>query len=211
MQLILLGSPGAGKGTQAQALSQKLSLPHVSTGNMLRNEIAHASALGKKVEALMAKGHLVSDELMIEILTARIIRPDCEKGFILDGFPRTVVQAEKLDELLHKLKKQITAAINIEVPLDEVGGPVTGRRTCIKCHSAVHASSHYSTKCPKCGGELIQRDDDKETAVRVRLEVYEKQTKPLVEYYTRKKLLKRVDGVGAPDDVLERLLKEINC
>ena len=210
MQLILLGSPGAGKGTQAQALAQKLGVPHVSTGNILRKEISDGSELGKKVGKTIAEGLLVSDEIIIEILSERIQRDDCSEGFILDGFPRTEKQAKTLDELLAKLNRPINYAVNLEVPFQEILKRITGRRTCMKCASVVHLQNHSSDACPKCGGQLIQRDDDSEESVRIRLDVYEKQTKPLTDYYKTKKILKNVRGTGTPQEVMERVLKAIS-
>ena len=184
MNLILLGGPGAGKGTQAKLIVEEYKIPQISTGDMLREAVKQGTELGKKAKEYMDKGELVPDEIVIGIVRDRLKQPDCEKGFILDGFPRTIAQAEALDKMLDEIGKKIDAVINIYVPEEEIVKRIVNRRTCKKCGAIYHliySPPKESNKCDKCGGELYQRDDDKEETVRERLRVYKQQTEPLIE------------------------------
>ncbi len=208
MNLIFLGAPGAGKGTQAKMVSEKYGIPQISTGDMLREAVAKGTELGKKAKEYMDKGELVPDEVVIGIVKERLQQPDCEKGFILDGFPRTLAQAEALDEMLKELGKKIDAVINIAVPEEEVVKRIVYRRTCRNCGAVYHLIYNppkEDNKCDKCGGELYQRDDDKEETVRERYRVYRENTEPLIEYYRKKGVLYDVDGTKDIKGVWEQI------
>lgn len=197
INLILFGPPGAGKGTQAQRLSESLTIPHISTGDILRAAVANATALGQQAKAYMDRGELVPDELVIAMVAERLSHDDCARGFLLDGFPRTIHQADALDEALSEVGKHIESVISLEVGTSELVRRLTGRRVCRKCGTAFHLDSRPPAQdsiCDNCGGELYQRDDDSEGVVRRRLEVYSAQTEPLVEHYSEKGLLRSVDG-----------------
>ncbi|WP_456468224.1 adenylate kinase [Archaeoglobus sp.] len=209
MNLIFLGAPGAGKGTQAKMVSEKYGIPQISTGDMLREAVAKGTELGKKAKEYMDKGELVPDEIVIGIVKERLQQPDCEKGFILDGFPRTLAQAEALDEMLKELGKKIDAVINIAVPEEEVVKRIVYRRTCRNCGAVYHLIYNppkEDNKCDKCGGELYQRDDDKEETVRERYKVYKQNTEPLIEYYRKKGVLYDVDGTKDINGVWEEIV-----
>ncbi|RUM33139.1 MAG: adenylate kinase [Archaeoglobus sp.] len=204
MNLILLGPPGSGKGTQAKLIVEKYGIPQISTGDMLRDAVAQGTELGKEAKKYMDAGQLVPDEVVIGIVKERLQQPDCEKGFILDGFPRTIPQAEALDKMLEELGKNIDAVINIQVPEEEVVKRIVNRRSCRNCGAVYHLIYNppkEDNKCDKCGGELYQRDDDKEETVRQRYKVYKEQTEPLVEYYEKKGILYNVDGTKNIDEV----------
>lgn len=210
MNLILLGAPGAGKGTQAKLIVEKYGIPQISTGDMLREAVAKGTELGKKAKEYMDRGELVPDEVVIGIVKERLKQPDCEKGFILDGFPRTLKQAEELDKMLEELGKKIDAVINVHVPEEEVVKRIVNRRTCKNCGAVYHLIYNppkEEGKCDKCGGELYQRDDDKEETVRARYKVYKEQTEPLIEYYSKKGLLYTVDGTKSIEEVFEEIQK----
>ncbi|MGI6684246.1 MAG: adenylate kinase [Bacillota bacterium] len=208
MQIVLLGPPGAGKGTQAETLVKKLNIPHISTGDMFRKAIKEGTALGIKAKEYMDLGKLVPDEVTIGIVKERIAQKDCEQGFLLDGFPRTVFQAEALDAILKDMKKALDAVINIEVPKDKLIGRLTGRRVCKACGATFHSIFNPPIdegKCDKCGEKLYQRADDSEETVVNRLNVYEKQTAPLIEYYSHQGNLKTING----DQPIEQVLVQI--
>jgi len=208
MNLVLLGPPGAGKGTQAKMLIEAYGIPQISTGDMLREAVKNQTPLGLEAKKFMDAGQLVTDEIVIGLAKDRIAQPDCDKGFMLDGFPRTVAQAEALDVMLGEMNKALDHVISIEVPNSELMGRLTGRRTCKDCGQGYHMIFDPPAKegvCDKCGGELFQRDDDNEETVANRLEVYDSQTKPLIDYYQGKGLLRPVDGVGAMSEVLDRI------
>lgn len=204
MKVILLGAPGAGKGTQAEAIKAKYGIPQISTGDMLRQAVRDDTEVGKRAKSYMDAGKLVPDDIIMDIMKDRLKQPDCAKGYILDGFPRTINQAEKLAKI-----SKVDIVINIAVSSESLLQRLTGRRSCPKCGASYHLLFNpppQPGKC-KCGGTLIQRDDDKEETVRKRLETYQNQTAPLIEYYSKKKLLKNVDGNKKPAEVSSELLK----
>jgi len=210
MNLILLGGPGAGKGTQAKKLIEKYQIPQISTGDILRAAVKEGTEMGKKAKEYMDAGKLVPDEVVIGIIRDRLAQPDCRKGFILDGFPRTVPQAEALDQVLADLKTQIDHVISIEVDEEELVTRLTGRRTCKNpdCGQMFHIKFNPPKKegvCDKCGSELYQRDDDNEATVRSRLATYNQATKPLIDYYQAKGLLRTIKGVGSIDDIFTQI------
>jgi adenylate kinase len=208
MNLILLGPPGAGKGTQAKMLIEAYGIPQISTGDMLREAVKNQTALGLEAKKYMDSGQLVPDEVVIGLAKDRIAQPDCEKGFMLDGFPRTVPQAEALDKVLAGMDKKIDHVISIEVPNQELMGRLTGRRTCKACGQGYHVMFDPPKQegvCDKCGDQLYQRDDDNEQTVGNRLKVYEAQTAPLIDYYKAKGLLRPIDGVGGMGEILDRI------
>ena len=205
LNLILLGAPGAGKGTQAEIISERYGIPAISTGAMIREAIASGSELGKKVKSYTEKGDLVPDDVVIHIIKERMAKDDCANGLILDGFPRTVPQAEALDEFA-----KLDAVINLEVANDLLVHRLSGRRVCAACGYTTHVDRHED-KCVKCGGELSQRKDDAPESVQNRLNVYEKQTKPLTEYYEAKGLLRTVDGAKPLDEVTAEILSALGC
>jgi len=199
MRIILLGPPGAGKGTQAAMLVKEFAVPHISTGDMFRAAIKEGTEMGTKAKAYMDQGQLVPDEVVIGIVKERLTQEDCQKGFILDGFPRTVPQADALQEVLKNLKMDLSAVVNLEVSEDELVTRLSGRRVCKNCGASYHI--HFSPAksegvCDACGGELYQRDDDQEATIRKRLEVYRNQTSPLIEYYEKTGLLETIKGDG---------------
>jgi adenylate kinase len=210
LNLILLGPPGAGKGTQAKILIKKYGIPQISTGDILRAAIKDQTPMGIKAKSFMDCGELVSDEVVVGIVEERLEKTDCAKGFILDGFPRTVVQADALGNMLQKLGKSIDRVISIEVDKGELLDRITGRRTCRSCGKGYHirfAPPRGAGVCDECGGELYQRDDDSEATMRNRLEVYERQTAPLISYYGTKSLLRSVAGTGSIEEIQQKLLQ----
>ncbi len=210
MNIVFLGPPGAGKGTQAKKIAEKYGIPQISTGDMFREHLSKGTELGLKAKEYMDKGQLVPDEVVLGMVEERLKQPDCEKGFILDGFPRTVPQAEALDQLLEKMGKKIDYAICIDVPDEELVKRLTGRRTCKKCGMMYHVMfkpPKEEGKCDVCGGELYQRADDNEETVRNRLKVYHEQTEPIIQFYEKKGVLYRIDGMGSIDEIFERIVK----
>jgi len=214
MNLILLGPPGAGKGTQAQMIVERYHIPQISTGDILRAAVKGKSPLGAKAKEFMDRGKLVPDELVIGIIEERLTASDCRPGFILDGFPRTIAQAEALQPILAKMGKSINHVINIEVDEEELVRRLTGRRTCKNCGAMFHLIFYPAKKegmCDRCGGLLYQRDDDKEETIRTRLKEYQRQTAPLIQYYQGKKKLRSISGVGEQNQIFERILDYIDA
>ncbi len=210
MNIILLGPPGAGKGTQAAKIVEKYGVPHISTGDIFRENIKKGTELGKKAKAYMDKGELVPDDLVIEIATDRLSKEDCKDGFMLDGFPRTVYQAEKLDEYLKSAGKKVDYVLDIAVDKKILVPRITGRRVCPACGASFHIVNIPPKKegiCDACGGELIQRADDTEATVANRIDVYEKQTMPLIDYYEKAKVVSHIDGAAALDAVFAEIVK----
>jgi len=210
MILILLGAPGVGKGTQGALISKEYNIPQISTGDILRNEVKNETELGKKAKVYMDKGELVPDDVIIGMMENRIKQDDCKNGFILDGFPRTVAQAEAFDEMLKKNGLELDRVLLIDVPEEEIIERLTGRRVCPNCGAVYHVKNNPPKKegiCDKCGSALVQRDDDKEEVVRNRLEVYKKNTMPLVDYYTKTSKLVKIDGTGEISEIFERVKK----
>ncbi len=209
MNLILLGPPGAGKGTQAKRIEEARGLVQLSTGDMLRAAVAAGTDVGNKAKAVMEAGELVSDDIVIGIISERIDEPDCENGFILDGFPRTVAQAEALDKLLAEKDKTLDIVIEMQVEDDPLVGRITGRFTCAKCGEGYHDEFKKPVRdgiCDKCGGtEMTRRADDNEETVRSRLAAYHEQTAPLIDYYGKKGVLKSIDGMKAIDEVTSQI------
>ena len=204
MKIVMLGAPGAGKGTQAKMIAEKYSIPHVSTGDIFRANIKNGTELGKEAKSYMDKGELVPDELTVRILLDRVAQDDCKNGYVLDGFPRTIPQAEVLDTELTKMGDKIDFAINVEVPDENIVRRMSGRRACLKCGATYHIVHIPPVKegiCDKCGSELVLRDDDKEETVKNRLAVYHEQTQPLIDFYDKKGVLKEVDGTVDSKDV----------
>ena len=198
MNIVLLGAPGAGKGTQAAKLVEEFATPHISTGDILRAAVKNQTELGKKAKGYMDAGDLVPDSLIIDLMDERLREPDCEKGFILDGFPRTTAQAVALDDMLVRLERPLDAALLVDVDPEVIIRRLTERRCCKECG---YIGTAADATCPKCGGEMYQRDDDNETTVRNRLDVYAKSTSPLIDYYKGKGLLKSIDGDRPVDTV----------
>jgi adenylate kinase len=208
-RVVLLGAPGAGKGTQAKMLIEKFKIPQISTGDILRKAVADNTPLGKEAKVIMDQGGLVSDKIVLGLVEERIKQPDCKAGFILDGFPRNTVQAEALDKILSGTGMPLTMALNIDVDMNDLLKRLTGRRTCKGCQQMYNIYFSAPKKegvCDKCGGALFQRDDDKEETIKKRLDVYQKQTAPLIDYYSRKKIMKTVVGTGSIDDIFKKVV-----
>ncbi|MBQ1821689.1 MAG: adenylate kinase [Clostridia bacterium] len=206
MKLIFLGPPGAGKGTQAERIAERFEIAHLSTGDMLRAEIRNATPLGAAAKAYIDRGELVPDSVIIDMVRERITREDCKKGFLLDGFPRTVVQAEALQSFT-----DVDFAVNIDVPSERLVKRISGRRMCPDCGAAYHVSMYAETTCQKCGAVLYQRDDDREETVYNRLKVYTEKTAPLIAYYEAEEKLITVNGDQAVDAVTESILKGLGA
>ena len=209
MKLIMLGAPGAGKGTQAKRIAAKYGIPHISTGDIFRANIKNGTELGKKAQTYMDQGLLVPDELVCDLVVDRIQQSDCEKGYVLDGFPRTIPQAEALTAALEKLGTGIDYAINVEVPDAHILNRMGGRRACLGCGATYHVEFNAPKQegiCDTCGAELVLRDDDKPETVQKRLDVYHEQTQPLIDYYTKAGKLAEVDGTKDMDDVFAAIV-----
>jgi adenylate kinase len=215
LKIIFIGPPGSGKGTQAKRLAGRFGIPHISTGDMLREAVADGTELGLKAAPIMASGGLVSDDLMIGIINDRLSRPDAQAGFILDGFPRTIVQAEKLDSIVGSDVESGQGnghgglrVLQLLVPDDAIVRRITERRTCVQCGAIYHLENNppaNDSVCDRCGAEVIARADDTEPAVRKRLEAFHRQTLPVATYYKAKSILREVDGVGPVDEIFERI------
>ena len=209
MKIIMLGAPGAGKGTQAKMIADKYQIPHISTGDIFRANIKNGTELGKEAKKYMDQGLLVPDELTVKILLDRVAQPDCANGYVLDGFPRTIPQAEVLDKALTEFNDKIDYAINVDVPDENIVKRMSGRRACVACGATYHIE-HIPPKkegvCDKCGEPLILRDDDKPETVLNRLKVYHDQTQPLIDFYTGKGVLKSVDGTVDMQDVFASIV-----
>lgn len=210
MKIIMLGAPGAGKGTQAKKLSEKYGIPHISTGDIFRANIKNGTELGKKAKTYMDQGLLVPDELTVDLVIDRVGQDDCKDGYILDGFPRTIPQAECLDAALEKRGEKVDFAIDVEVPDENIVNRMSGRRACVGCGATYHIK-YNPTKvdgvCDACGEKLVLRDDDKPETVQKRLGVYHDQTQPLIDYYTKSGVLKEVDGTVDMEDVFQAIVE----
>ena len=208
MKIIMLGAPGAGKGTQAKKIAAKYDIPHISTGDIFRANIKNATPLGTKAKEYMDKGLLVPDELVVDLVADRIVQDDCAKGFVLDGFPRTIPQAEALDGALEKMGQKMDFAVDVDVPDEVIVTRMGGRRACVDCGGTYHIK-YIPTKvegiCDACGGKLILRDDDKPETVLKRLGVYHEQTQPLIDYYSNAGILKSVDGTQDIDVIFDQI------
>ena len=209
MKIIMLGAPGAGKGTQAKMLAAKYEIPHISTGDIFRANIKNGTELGAKAKEYMDKGLLVPDELVVDLIMDRFKADDCKNGYILDGFPRTIPQAEALDKALTAVGESIDYAINVEVPDENIVNRMSGRRACVGCGATYHikySPTKVEGKCDTCNGDLIIRDDDKPETVLNRLNVYHEQTHPLIDYYSAKGVMKEVDGTVDMNDVFDAIV-----
>ncbi len=209
MKIIMLGAPGAGKGTQAKQIAGKYSIPHISTGDIFRANIKNGTELGKKAKEYMDQGLLVPDELTCDLVMDRIAQDDCENGFVLDGFPRTIPQAEALDAALKKIEQQMDFAIDVDVPDENIISRMSGRRACLECGATYHIVSlppKSEGKCDHCGSELVLRDDDAPETVQKRLSVYHDQTQPLIDYYKKQGILKSVDGTQPMEAVFDAIV-----
>ena len=209
MKIIMLGAPGAGKGTQAKMIAERYQIPHISTGDIFRANIKNGTALGMEAKKYMDQGQLVPDELTVKILLDRVAQDDCKNGYVLDGFPRTIPQAEVLDQALTELGEKIDFAIDVEVPDENIVKRMSGRRACLACGATYHIE-HIPPKqegiCDTCGQNLVLRDDDKPETVLNRLQVYHKQTQPLIDFYTAKGIMKAVDGTMEMQDVFNAIV-----
>ena len=209
MKIIMLGAPGAGKGTQAKKIAQKYEIPHISTGDIFRANIKNGTELGKKAKTYMDQGLLVPDELTVDLVIDRVNQEDCKNGYILDGFPRTIPQAESLDAALAKMGQKVDYAINVEVPDENIISRMSGRRACVGCGATYHIVYNAPKNegiCDACGEKLILRDDDKPETVQKRLGVYHDQTQPLIDYYGKAGVLKEVDGTVDMEDVFQAIV-----
>jgi adenylate kinase len=208
MRIVLLGAPGAGKGTQAKKLIDKYGIPQISTGDILRQNVAEGTPLGKEAKSYMDKGELVPDSVVLGLVEDRLKKDDCKKGYILDGFPRNTAQAEALDKILASLSMSLTGALSVDVPKEDLMKRLTGRRTCKGCgqmYNIYFSAPKKEGVCDKCGGALFHRDDDKEETIKRRLDVYDAQTAPLIDYYKKSGILKSVTGVGSIDEIFSKV------
>lgn len=214
MKIIMLGAPGAGKGTQAERIAEKYQIPHISTGDIFRANIKEGTELGKKAKTFMDQGLLVPDSLTVDLLMDRISREDCKNGYILDGFPRTIPQAESLEAALKAKGETLDVALNVDVPDESIITRMAGRRACPNCGSTYHVVYAPPKKegiCDKCGSELILRNDDKPETVQKRLSVYHEQTKPLIDHYNNQKILATVDGTKDMESVFQDIVKNLGA
>ncbi len=210
MKIIMLGAPGAGKGTQAKKIAAKYEIPHISTGDIFRANIKNGTELGKKAKTYMDQGLLVPDELVVDLVVDRVSQEDCTRGYVLDGFPRTIPQADALTKALAAMGQKMDYAINVEVPDENIVTRMSGRRACVDCGATYHleyAPTKQENICDHCGGNLILRDDDKPETVKKRLGVYHEQTQPLIDYYTNEGILREVDGTIDIEDVFTEIVK----
>ena len=210
MKIIMLGAPGAGKGTQAKMIAEKFNIPHISTGDIFRANIKNGTELGMEAKKYMDQGLLVPDELTVKILLDRVSQEDCKNGYVLDGFPRTIPQAEVLDKALIELGDKIDYAINVDVPDENIINRMSGRRACVSCGATYHIKFNAPKNenvCDKCSSELILRDDDKPDTVKNRLSVYHKQTQPLIDFYSARGVLRSVDGTVDMKDVFAAIVE----
>ena len=209
MKIIMLGAPGAGKGTQAKQIADKYSIPHISTGDIFRANIKNGTELGKKAKQYMDQGALVPDELTCDLVMDRIQQDDCKNGFVLDGFPRTIPQAEALDAALGKINEKMDYAIDVDVPDENIVNRMSGRRACLNCGATYHLISippKVEGICDRCGSKIVLREDDKPEIVQKRLKVYHEQTQPLIDYYKNQGILKSVDGTQPMDEVFKAIV-----
>ena len=209
MKIIMLGAPGARKGTQAKQIADKYSIPHISTGDIFRANIKNGTELGKKAKQYMDQGALVPDELTCDLVMDRIQQDDCKNGFVLDGFPRTIPQAEALDAALGKINEKMDYAIDVDVPDENIVNRMSGRRACLNCGATYHLISippKVEGICDRCGSEIVLREDDKPETVQKRLKVYHEQTQPLIDYYKNQGILKSVDGTQPMDEVFKAIV-----
>lgn len=214
MKIIMLGAPGAGKGTQAKMIAEKYQIPHVSTGDMFRMNIKDGTELGMEAKKYMDEGLLVPDELTVRIFLDRVAKDDCKNGYVLDGFPRTIAQAEVLEDALDKLGDKVDYAIDVEVPDEHIIRRMSGRRACVSCGATYHIE-HVPPKtegiCDECGEALVLRDDDRPETVQNRLRVYQEQTQPLIDFYAKKGVLRSVDGTQNMQDVFQAIVNILSC
>ncbi len=211
-RVVLLGPPGAGKGTQAKFLQEEFGVCQVSTGDILRKAMADQTSLGKKAAAYVRQGNLVPDDLMVDLVRERLKAEDCRNGFILDGFPRTIAQAQSLQDMLGAMGSTLDSVLSLEVPREVIIERLSGRRTCKNCAALYHVAFDPPQKkgvCDRCGGELVQREDDREETISSRLSVYEAQTAPLIDYYGKKGMLRAVNGTGEVEEIRRRILKAV--
>ena len=209
MKIVMLGAPGAGKGTQAKMISEKYNVPHISTGDIFRANIKENTPLGQKAKEYMDKGLLVPDELVVDLVVDRLAQDDAKNGYVLDGFPRTIPQAEALTEALDKIGEKLDYAIDVDVPDENIVNRMSGRRACLNCGATYHLISippKVEGICDRCGSEIVLREDDKPETVQKRLKVYHEQTQPLIDYYKNQGILKSVDGTQPMDEVFKAIV-----
>jgi adenylate kinase len=212
LRVVLLGPPGAGKGTQAKLLQEEFQACQVSTGDILRKAVAEQSQVGKEASEYINRGALVPDQVIVKLVAERLKDNDCRKGFILDGFPRTIPQAQSLEEILKKMGLALQRVLLVQLPPGLIIERLAGRRICRGCGAPYHRSfdpPKHEGVCDRCGGELLQRDDDREETVRARLDVYDAQTAPLIDYYRQRGILREIDGVGKVEDIQNRVIRAL--